>query len=172
MLKADHPPPPPGRPSRQVEFFSGMQRLGFQGPQEVVKELFRKLDGDDGNDTIEYDQFSTWLMRTTSEADFKARAFRSWRVTANDAEGIRVQLSKLMTRDGFSATDLFAAWDRDTDGRMRKHVWLVSMKRLLDDEERWRAYCRDVRRAVGRRRWAESGGRRVASSRTRVVRRK
>eukprot|EP00966_Prymnesium_polylepis_P122391 2828951-Prymnesium_polylepis.1 len=35
------------------EFFVGMQTLGFEGPKEVIDELFTTLDGPDGNDTIE-----------------------------------------------------------------------------------------------------------------------
>ena len=117
------------------EFYGGMKTLGFQGPLRVVMDLFTELDGEDGNNTIEYDQFSAWLLRSTSEAEFKARAYRSWKITETEEEAVRVQLSKLMKvrrvqpshlldvtldvtpatlhlalrqRDWFTATDLFA----------------------------------------------------------------
>ena len=126
------------------EFYHGMVTLGYQGPSSVVMELFQTLDGEDGNDTIEYDQFSAWLLRTISEAEFKARAYRSWKITETEEEAVRVQLSKLMKRDGFNATDLFAAWEKDTDGKLRKHIWLVGMKKLVNDEDLWRSHLREV----------------------------
>ena len=59
-------------------------------------------------------------------------------MTAGDEESVRSQLSRLMTRDNITVVDMFEAWDKDTDGMLRKKEWLVAMRRMLGDDTAWR----------------------------------
>ena len=127
-----------------AEFQVSLPALGFRGPKEVIRDFFRALDGMDGNGRIEYDQFSTWLHRSETEADRKTKALQNWRVTGQDAEEIRVEIGEMMQRDGINVTDMFAAWDKDVDAKMRKREWLVAMKKMVADEALWRSEMRNL----------------------------
>ena len=106
-------------------------------------ELLADL-GADERTGVPFNDFKLWVQGEESEHMRKERAMSRWRLRGKDNEEIRKEMQSLLERDHIQIIDILNRWDRDQNGCLRKHEFLVAMKGMVRSEGHWRRHGREA----------------------------
>jgi len=138
----------------KAAFVSAFARVGFSGPDGLIRRLFDDMDADDSG-VVGVEELYAWMngrMKRAQKSKDLTFALRDptdppltelpWE--ADGVHCLQLELQKVLIRAELCPLDLLRGYDSDGGGTFTRKEFVVMMKRIVNDDDLWDEVLRDV----------------------------